>query len=287
MPEAEIGIIGGSGLYQMEGFTDTQTVAVDTPFGDPSDDYILGQLSGRKVAFLPRHGRGHRLLPHEINFRANIYGLKKLGAKWLISMSAVGSLKEELHPTDVVIPDQFYDRTKTRKDTFFGNGVVAHVSFGDPLCKGLSKILVQAGKEAGAVVHQGGTYVTIEGPAFSTRAESDTYRKLGFDVIGMTNLTDAKLAREAEMCYATLAMVTDYDCWKQDAEEVSVETIIRVLHQNAEMARKIIKLAVGKIPAEQDCDCARALETAILTPPESISEEARQRLEAIIGKYTK
>jgi 5'-methylthioadenosine phosphorylase len=285
MPEAEIGIIGGSGLYEMEGFTDTQPVAVDTPFGDPSDKYILGQLEGRKVAFLPRHGRGHRLLPHEINSRANIYGFKKLGVKWLISMSAVGSLKEELRPTDVVIPDQFYDRTRTRKDTFFGDGVVAHVSFGDPVCRGLFAVLAEAAKEAGAVVHEGGTYVNMEGPAFSTRAESNTYRTLGFDVVGMTNLTDAKLAREAEMCYVTLAMVTDYDCWKEDAEEVSVETIIRVLQQNALMAQKIIKLAVAKIPAEQDCECARALETAILTRPEAISEEARQRLEAILGKY--
>ncbi len=287
MPEAEIGIIGGSGLYEMEGFTDTQLVAITTPFGDPSDEYVVGQLEGRKVAFLPRHGRGHRIAPHELNFCANIYGFKLLGVKWLISMSAVGSLKEELRPTDVVIPDQFYDRTKLRKDTFFGDGVAAHVSFGDPVCKELFAILVQASKQAGAVVHEGGTYVNMEGPAFSTRAESNTYRKLGFDVIGMTNLTDAKLAREAEMCYATLAMVTDYDCWKKDAEEVSVETIINTLEQNARMAQKIIRLAVRKIPARQDCTCARALEKAIITRPDVISDEAKRRLEALIGKYIK
>lgn len=285
MAQAEIGIIGGSGLYEMEDFTDTEDVAVATPFGEPSDRYIVGQLEGRKVAFLPRHGRGHRLSPHELNSRANIYGFKELGVKWLISMSAVGSLKEELRPTDVVIPDQFYDRTKVRKDTFFGDGVVAHVSFGDPVCRNMFAILAQAAEEAGAVVHKGGTYVNIEGPAFSTRAESNTYRQLGFDVVGMTNLTDAKLAREAEMCYATLAMVTDYDCWKEDAEEVSVETIIRILFQNARVAQKIIKLAIRKIPAQQDCECARALEKAIITRPELIPQEAKRRLKAIIGKY--
>ena len=287
MPEAEIGIIGGTGLYEMEGFAESHSVVLETPFGDPSDAYVLGKLEGRNVAFLPRHGRGHRFMPHEINYRANLYGFKKLGVRWLISMSAVGSLKEELRPTEVVIPDQFYDRTKTRKDTFFGDGIVAHVSFGDPVCKGLFRILVEAGKEAGAVVHVGGTYVNMEGPAFSTRAESNTYRKQGFDVIGMTNLTQAKLAREAEMCYVTIAMVTDYDCWKRDAEEVSVETIVRVLQQNAQMAQNIVKLAVAKIPPDQECECARALETAILTRPEDISEEVRQRLAPIIGKYLK
>ncbi len=287
MPEAEIGIVGGSGLYEMEGFAGAREVAVPTPFGDPSDKYILGQLEGRNVAFLPRHARGHRFAPHELNFRANIYGFKKLGVKWLISMSAVGSLREELRPTDVVIPDQFYDRTKLRKDTFFGDGVAAHVSFGDPVCKSLFHILVEAAREAGAVVHKGGTYVNMEGPAFSTRAESNTYRKLGFDVVGMTNLTDAKLAREAEMCYATLAMVTDYDCWKEDAEEVSVETIIRTLQENAKMAQRIMQLAIKKIPAEQNCQCARALEKAIITRPDLIPQEAKRRLEAIIGKYIK
>jgi 5'-methylthioadenosine phosphorylase len=287
MPDAEIGIIGGSGLYEMEGFTDVQAVRVWTPFGDPSDEYMVGRLEGRKVAFLPRHARGHRFAPHELNFRANTYGFKKLGVKWLISMSAVGSLKEELRPTEVVIPDQFYDRTKQRKDTFFGDGVVAHVSFGDPVCRGLFGILVEAAPEAGAVVHKGGTYVNIEGPAFSTRAESNTYRKLGFDVVGMTNLTDAKLAREAEMCYGTLAMVTDYDCWKEDVEEVSVETIIRILQQNARMAQKIIKLAIRRIPAEQNCECGRALEKAIITRRDLIPDEAKRRLEALIGKYIK
>lgn len=287
MAEAEIGVIGGSGLYEMEGFTDTDSVALSTPFGDPSDEYMVGRLEGRKVAFLPRHGRGHRIAPHELNHRANIYGFKTLGVKWLLSMSAVGSLKQELRPTDVVIPDQFYDRTKFREDTFFGDGVVAHVSFGDPVCEGLFVIMAEAAAEAGAVVHRGGTYVNMEGPAFSTRAESNTYRRLGFDVIGMTNLADAKLAREAEMCYATLAMVTDYDCWKEDAEEVSVETIVRILKQNALMAQKIIRRAIQKIPAEQDCACGRSLEKAILTPPDQIPKEDRERLEAIIGKYIK
>jgi len=285
MAEAEIGIIGGSGLYEMEGFSNTEELAVSTPFGEPSDRYILGQLEGRKVAFLSRHSRGHRFSPHELNFRANIYGFKKLGVERLISVSAVGSLKEELRPTHVVIPDQFYDRTKLRKDTFFGDGVVAHVSFGDPVCGNLSAVLVQAAEEAGAAVHRGGTYVNMEGPAFSTRAESNTYRRLGFDVVGMTNLTEAKLAREAEMCYATLAMVTDYDCWKQDAEEVSVETIVSVLHQNARIAQKIIRLAVARIPVREDCGCAHALEKAIITQPEFIPEEARKRLTTIIGKY--
>jgi len=287
MAEAEIGIIGGSGLYEMEGFTDTENVAVPTPFGEPSDEYIVGQLEGRKVAFLPRHGRGHRISPHELNFRANIYGFKKLGVKWMIAVSAVGSLKEELRPTHVVIPDQFYDRSKLRKDTFFGDGVVAHISFGDPVCKNLSALLAQAAEDAGAVVHKRGTYVNIEGPAFSTRAESNIYRQLGFDVVGMTNLTDAKLAREAEMCYGTLAMVTDYDCWKQDAEEVSVETIVRVLQENARMAQKIIKAAIREIPVQQDCACARAIEKAIITQRDLIPEEATERLEAIIGKYVK
>jgi 5'-methylthioadenosine phosphorylase len=287
MPEAEIGIVGGTGLYEMEGFADRKSVAVETPFGPPSDEYVLGKLEGRSIAFLPRHGRGHRFMPHEINYRANIYGFKKLGVKWLLSVSAVGSLKEELRPADVVIPDQFYDRTKMRKDTFFGDGIVAHVSFGDPVCKRLFRILAETGKEAGAVVHVGGTYVNMEGPAFSTRAESNAYRSLGFDVIGMTNLTQAKLAREAEMCYVTIAMVTDYDCWKQDAEEVSVETIVSVLHQNAKMAQSIVKLAVAKIPQKQNCECGRALEMAILTRPEDISEDVRQRLAPIIGKYIK
>ena len=285
MADAEIGIIGGSGLYEMEGFAGIEEVAVLTPFGEPSDHYVIGQLEGRKVAFLPRHGRGHRLSPHELNFRANVYGFKKLGVNWLISMSAVGSLKEELRPTDVVVPDQFYDRTKLRKDTFFGDGMAAHVSFGDPVCRSLFEVLVQAAEAAGAVVHWGGTYVNMEGPAFSTRAESNAYRRLGFDVVGMTNLTEAKLAREAEMCYATLAMVTDYDCWKQDAEEVSVETIIGILGQNACTAQNIIRLAIGKIPAQQDCACARALEKAIITRPELIPEAAKRRLEAIVGKY--
>ena len=236
MAEKLTGIIGGSGLYEMEGLTEVEEVEVETPFGPPSDRYIVGKLLGRPVAFLARHGRGHRLMPSELPFRANIYGLKKLGAEWIISISAVGSMREEIKPLDVVIPDQFFDRTKARISTFFGEGIVAHVGFADPFCPILSEVLYQAGMKAGAVVHRGGTYLCIEGPQFSTRAESRIYRSWGVDVIGMTNLQEAKLAREAELCYATLAMVADYDVWHESEEDVSVEMVVANLRRNAETA---------------------------------------------------
>ena len=287
MAQAEIGVIGGSGLYEMEGITNSESVKIDTPFGNPSDEYFVGTLEGRKVAFLPRHGRGHYIMPGELNFRANIYGMKKLGVKWIISVSAVGSLKEEYAPTHIVLPHQFYDKTRFRKDTFFGDGIVAHISFADPVCIDLSDLLYQCAKKAGATVHNGGTYCCMEGPAFSTKAESEIHRKLGFDVIGMTNVQEAKLAREAELCYATMAMVTDYDVWHEEEEDVSVEQIIAVLQQNATTGQEIIRLAVNNIPAEQKCSCASALSTAIITSPDKMPAATKKKLKLIIGKYVK
>ncbi len=287
MAQAEIGVIGGSGLYEMEGITNSESVKIDTPFGNPSDEYFVGTLEGRKVAFLPRHGRGHYIMPGELNFRANIYGMKKLGVKWIISVSAVGSLKEEYAPTHIVLPHQFYDKTRFRKDTFFGDGIVAHISFADPVCIDLSDLLYQCAKKAGATVHNGGTYCCMEGPAFSTKAESEIHRKLGFDVIGMTNVQEAKLAREAELCYATMAMVTDYDVWHEEEEDVSVEQIIAVLQQNATTGQEIIRLAVNNIPAEQKCSCASALSTAIITSPDKMPAATKKKLKLIIGKYIK
>jgi 5'-methylthioadenosine phosphorylase len=281
----KIGIIGGSGLYDMPGVAKVESVAVDTPFGKPSDEYITGELAGREVVFLPRHGRGHRLLPSELNFRANIYGFKKLGVDRLISVSAVGSLKEELRPLDVVIPDQFIDRTKQRPATFFGEGLVAHISFADPVCAGLSDILYRAGEGVDCSLHKGGTYLCIEGPQFSTRAESHLYRQWGADVIGMTNLTEAKLAREAELCYATLAMVTDYDVWHEEEEDVTAETIIANLLKNVETAKAVLRKAIELMPAVRNCSCGQALKDAIITRPEWIPEAVKQRLELIVGKY--
>jgi len=280
-----IGVIGGSGLYEMEGIENLHFKKVDTPFGDPSDEYAIGVIDGREVAFLPRHGRGHRFLPSEINYRANIYGLKKLGVETIISLSAVGSLKEELKPMDMVIIDQFFDRTKDRPHTFFGNGVAAHVAFGDPVCGNLADILHEAAKEVGVSVHRGGTYVNMEGPAFSTKAESNVYRKLGMDVIGMTNLVEAKLAREAEMCYATVAMVTDYDCWHDTHGQVDVSMVIEALTKNSENAKKIVKKAVAKVSFERTCTCKDALATAIMTGKDKMPEETKKKLELIIGKY--
>lgn len=285
MANAEIGIIGGSGLYHIEGMENVEEVKIETPFGDPSDSYITGTLEGRRVAFLPRHGRGHRLTPSELNFQANIYGFKKLGVKWIISVSAVGSLREDVEPRHIVLPNQFFDRTKFRKDTFFGDGVVGHVSFADPLCKQLGDLIAGIAKDAGAVVHHGGTYVNMEGPAFSTRAESNFFRQCGFDIIGMTNMAEAKLAREAEICYVTMAMVTDYDVWHEEEEDVSVETIIAILNENAALAKQIITKAINKIPAEQNCECASALSTAIITDRTKIPDETKQKLDLIIGKY--
>ena len=285
MRQAEIGIIGGSGLYGMPGLTSVREERVETPFGEPSDAFVLGELEGRKVAFLARHGRGHKLLPSELNFRANIYGFKKLGVERILSVSAVGSLKKEHKPTDFVIPDQFIDRTFQRISTFFGDGIVGHVAFGDPVCAVVARTLVGACESEGLVGKPRGTYVCMEGPQFSTRAESNLYRSWGADVIGMTNLQEAKLAREAEICYATVAMVTDYDCWHEGHDAVTVDQIVAVLNQNAANACKVVKAAVAAIPAERACPCASALKYAILTSPAAISEAARERLDLLIGKY--
>jgi 5'-methylthioadenosine phosphorylase len=285
LQEAEIGIIGGSGLYSMPGLTDIREQALSTPFGDPSDSFILGNLEGRKVAFLARHGRGHRLLPSELNFRANIYAMKQLGVERIVSVSAVGSLKEEHKPTDFVVPDQFIDRTFLRTSTFFGNGVVGHVAFGDPVCATVAKAAVDACAEVGVVGKSGGTYVCMEGPQFSTKAESNLYRSWGADVVGMTNLQEAKLAREAEICYATVAMVTDYDCWHPDHDSVTVDQIVAVLHQNAENAAKVVRATVAALPSERTCACASAAKYAILTQPAAIPPEAKERLKLLFGKY--
>jgi 5'-methylthioadenosine phosphorylase len=285
LKKAEIGIIGGSGLYAMPGLTNVREERVSTPFGDPSDAFVLGDLEGRKVAFLARHGRGHRLLPTELNFRANIYAMKVLGVERILSVSAVGSLKEEHKPTDFVIPDQFIDRTFARVSTFFGEGVVAHVAFGDPVCPTVTSVFEKACAAVDVVGKKGGTYVCMEGPQFSTRAESNLYRSWGADVIGMTNLQEAKLAREAEICYATMAMVTDYDCWREGHDDVTVDQIVAVLHQNAENAAKVVKAAVGAMPTEKKCACGDALKYAILTDRKAIPAEARQKLSLLLDKY--
>jgi 5'-methylthioadenosine phosphorylase len=282
---AEIGIIGGSGLYAMPGLTEVREQIVETPFGNPSDAFILGELEGRKVAFLARHGRGHRILPSELNFRANIYAMKALGVERILSVSAVGSLKEEHKPTDFVIPDQFIDRTFARVATFFGDGVVAHVGFGDPVCASVCSAIEQACAQVGVVGKRGGTYVCMEGPQFSTRAESNLYRSWGADVIGMTNLQEAKLAREAEICYATMAMVTDYDCWRAGHDDVTVEQVVAVIHQNADNAAKIVRAAVACLPKERNCACAGALQFAVMTDPKAIPQASREKLSLLLGKY--
>lgn len=287
MPRASIGIIGGSGLYEMEGLRRARSVKVKTPFGSPSDEYLLGDLEGVSIAFLARHGKGHRIAPSEINFRANIYGMKVLGVERIFSVSAVGSMKEEIHPGEVVIPDQFYDHTRQRVGTFFGDGIVAHVSLADPVCAELAGAIQRAGEARGVRVHRGGTYLCIEGPQFSTRAESQIYRQWGVDVIGMTNVTEAKLAREAEICYATLALVTDYDCWHQGQEAVTVEAVVATLRKNVELAKKVIRQCVLSIPERRTCRCVDALKNAIITSPESIPQKVRQRLKPIIGRYAK
>ena len=287
MAQAEIGIIGGSGLYSMKGLTDIREVKLETPFGAPSDPYVLGNLAGRKVAFLARHGRGHRILPTELNFRANIHGFKQLGVERILSVSAVGSLKEEHKPTDFVVPDQFYDRTKQRVSTFFGEGVVAHIAFGDPICPELSAIVSKAGTAAGVVTKKGGTYVCMEGPQFSTKAESNAYRGMGFDIIGMTNLQEAKLAREAEICYVTIAMVTDYDCWHPGHDSVTVEQVVAVLNRNAENAANVVREAVTALPAGRSCKCGQALATAVMTAPEAIPPATLAKLDLLLGKYFK
>jgi len=285
LQQAEIGIIGGSGLYHMPGFSDVHEVRQQTPFGDPSDAYILGTLEGHQVAFLARHARGHKLLPSELNFRANIYGFKQLGVERIISVSAVGSLKEEHKPLDFVIPDQFVDRTRHRVDTFFGDGIVAHIGFGDPVCGELARVVKGACQSAGVAAKLGGTYVCMEGPQFSTKAESNIYRSWGADVIGMTNLQEAKLAREAEICYVTIAMVTDYDCWHPHHDEVTVAQVIAVLTKNAEHAAKVVKAAVGAVPKTRSCKCGSAVAHAILTDPAKIPPETKEKLKLILGKY--
>jgi len=282
--KVSIGIIGGSGLYAMPGITGLEERVVETPFGAPSDALMVGELDGRPVAFLARHGRGHRISPSELNFRANIYAMKSLGVEWILSASAVGSLKEEHAPTDFVIPDQFIDRTYARTSTFFGEGIVAHVGFGDPVCKVVAGALEAACKQVGVVGKLGGTYVCIEGPQFSTRAESNLYRSWGADVIGMTNLQEAKLAREAEMSYATLAMVTDYDCWREGHDDVTVEEVVRVLHQNAENAGKVVRAAVALLP-EGVSPFHDVLKYAVLTDKKAIPDAAKERLKLLIGKY--
>jgi len=286
MEKAQIGIIGGSGLYQMDGLTDVREIGVETPFGKPSDNFILGTLEGARVAFLARHGRGHRLMPAELPFRANIYAMKLLGVERIISASAVGSLQERYAPMDIVIPDQFFDRTRGRVSTFFGEGLVAHIAFGRPVCQALGDVVAGAGESAGVKIHCGGTYVCIEGPAFSTLAESRLYRSWGMDVIGMTNLQEAKLAREAEICYSTMALVTDYDCWHPDHDAVTVEMIIEYLNKNSANAQVIIRDAVRRLAATpRDCKCGGALRHAILTQPAAIPAETKKKLAAIIGKY--
>jgi 5'-methylthioadenosine phosphorylase len=284
----KLGVIGGSGLYEMAEIERKRWVTVTTPFGKPSDQFLTGRLGNKDVVFLPRHGRGHKILPSELNHRANIYGMKKLGVGWIISVSAVGSLKERYQPTDIVVIDQFFDRTKRSKEfTFFGDGVVAHVSFADPVCGRLRQVLVDCARKAGATIHDGGTYVNMEGPAFSARSESEFHRRMGWDVIGMTNLGEARCAREAEICYATLAMVTDYDCWHVAEESVTVEMIVGNLQKNARIAQEIIRLAADAIDETADCDCRHALAEAILTRPEAMRPATRKKLSLLIGKYLK
>jgi len=282
---AEVGIIGGSGLYTMSGLTEARETRVKTPFGEPSDAIVLGTLEGKHVAFLARHGRGHRILPSEINYRANIYAMKLLGVERIISVSAVGSLKDDLRPGEFLVPDQFFDRTKNRASTFFGDGLVAHVAFAHPTCGQLSSVLADACVHEAVKVHHGGTYICIEGPQFSTLAEAEVNRRLDFAVIGMTNLTEAKLAREAELCYATIAMITDYDCWHPEHESVTASQIIATLNQNAENAQKVLRMAVREMPSERSCKCGSALQHALVTDMKLVPGATKKRLAAIIGIY--
>jgi 5'-methylthioadenosine phosphorylase len=280
-----VGVIGGSGLYEMAALEDVERVRLTTPFGDPSDEFVCGTLGGTRLIFFPRHGRGHRILPSELNFRANIYGVKKLGADWVIGVATVGSLREDIAPGHLVVPNQLIDRTVRRPSTFFGNGIVAHVSFADPFCPVLSAALVRAAQGVGAEVHDGGTYVCMEGPQFSTRAESFLYRQWGADVIGMTNLQEAKLAREAEICFATLALATDYDCWHETHADVVIGDILRILNENVATAQRVIADTVPQLPAQRTCACARALEHAIITDRSCIPDAVKRDLDIIIGKY--
>jgi 5'-methylthioadenosine phosphorylase len=280
-----IGVIGGSGLYEMEGLTDIRSVRVVTPFGKPSDDYVIGTLHGRRVAFLPRHGRGHRIMPTDINYRANILGMKSLGVQRIISVSAVGSMKEGIRPGDMVIPDQFLDLTRQRRSTFFGNGVVAHVGMAEPVCADLCRVLSESGAKVGARVHSSGTYLCMEGPQFSTRAESLAYRQWKVDVIGMTNATEAKLAREAEICYSTIALATDYDCWHHTEEAVTVEAVLEVMRRNIETSKAMIRHAVQTLPPQRSCGCGESLRNTIMTPQRLIPAKTKKDLAPIIGKY--
>jgi len=285
MAEPTLGVFGGSGLYELPGLEGIERVPVETPFGDPSDDLVIGRLGGTRLVFLARHGRGHRILPSEINFRANVYALKKLGVEWIVAVSAVGSLREEIAPGHVVVPDQFIDRTRHRADTFFGRGIVAHVQFADPVCPRLSRALAEAARAERGAVHVGRVYVCMEGPQFSTRAESHLYRTWGGDVIGMTNLQEAKLAREAEICLATLALVTDYDCWNTAHGDVQIEDVLRVLGENVDRARRTIARLAGDLPARAGCPCPNALRNAIITERATIPEAVRRELAPIIGRY--
>ncbi|HUF19104.1 MAG TPA: S-methyl-5'-thioadenosine phosphorylase [Thermoanaerobaculia bacterium] len=286
MNEARIGIIGGSGVYQMEGLELLYEREVETPWGKPSDAYMVGSIDGERVVFLARHGRGHRLLPSELNFRANIFGFKLLGVETIMSASAVGSMKEEYHPTDILFPDQFIDRTRHRVDTFFGDGIAAHISLSNPVCGDVAAAMAEASRELGARTHEGGTYLCMEGPQFSTRAESNLYRSWGVDVIGMTNLQEAKLAREAEICYATMALVTDYDCWHETEESVSVEQVIGYLRKNADTACKILRAVFPQlVRRSRNCACVNALQYAIITDPAQIPEKLKEDLAVLIGKY--
>jgi len=285
MPRAKIAIIGGSGLYEIEGISSVEEVSLNTPFGPPSDKIVVGKLEGVNVAFLPRHGRGHRIPPTDVPFRANIYALKSLGVERIIAINSVGSLKADLKPGELLIPDQLIDRTRSRVNTFFRESIAVHIPFAGPFCPVLSRVVYEAAQKAGATVHKGGTYVVMEGPAFSTRAESRLHRSWGADVIGMTALPEAKLAREAEICYAVIACITDYDSWHEGFEPVTAEIIINTLRQNIATAKKIIKLALGKIPEKRDCDCGSALRTAIVTRPDLIPEKQKKDLDLLIGKY--
>lgn len=280
-----LGIIGGSGLYELATLQDMEHVQLATPFGHPADEYVIGTLGGVRAVFLPRHGRGHRLLPSEINYRANIWGMKHLGVEWLVAVSAVGSLREEIHPGHLVVPDQFIDRTWRRASTFFGQGIVAHVSFADPVCPLLSQLVVDVAREAGATVHAGGTYLCMEGPQFSTRAESHLYRKWGADIIGMTNVQEAKLAREAEMCFATVALATDYDCWHESEADVAIEEVLRILQENVALARNVVAGVAARLPIERSCACGQALEQAIITDPRRIPEQIRHDLRPLLERF--
>ena len=283
--DIKIGIIGGSGLYQMADLTEIEEIEVETPFGKPSDTYRLGTLEGKRVAFLARHNRNHTISPSELNFRANIYGFKKLGVEWILSASAVGSLKEEIRPLDIVLPDQFYDRTKTRISTFFNEGIVVHVSFAHPVCSQLADVIEQGAKDSGIQVKRGGTYVCMEGPQFSTIAESNTYRRNGADLIGMTNLQEAKLAREAEICYTTIALVTDYDCWHPDHDAVTVTTVIENLRKNNDNAQKILRASVKRLPVDRTCKCGHALNHAIMTDLSKVPGNTLAKVELLLRKY--